>query len=316
MLNESDIIQRLTLHFPRHIGDDAACLPFNDEQCYVISKDVLVENRHFRLTYQDAKSLAHKALHVNLSDIAAMGATPQFVLLGLSIPLSFEPHLDAFLEGVSAAAKAASVLLIGGDTTGSSHDLLVSVTAIGIANKHHLKLRSTAKPHDLLFVTGKLGHAHLGFTALEHHIPGLIDYKDAFLNPNACLKEGLWFGQQRAITGMMDVSDGLWIDVERMCNASHCGAELCLDSYAPSTDFIQTARKLNLNPRDVTLIGGEDYGLLVATSPDEADSIAVDFKQTFGYELTCVGKLTKASGIKLIENGKVCDETPTPFSHF
>jgi thiamine-monophosphate kinase len=316
MLSESHIIQLLQTEFPEHIGDDAACLPLNHEQSYVIAKDLLVENRHFRLSYQDAQSLAHKALHVNLSDIAAMGATPQFVLLGLAIPEHFEPNLDAFLHAFSKACKAASVLLIGGDTTGSSHDLLISITAIGMAATTHIKRRSTVKPGDLLYITGNLGYAHLGLTALEEKNSTMSEFKRAFLKPNARMQEGIWFGQQSAVTGMMDISDGLWVDVNRMCSASQCGMRLNLDACKPSTAFNKTAKNLNLDPITVQLIGGEDYGLMLAVTPKAHLELAADFKQKFGYELSCIGKFTAGNNITLLEHDKPSLRKVVPFSHF
>jgi thiamine-monophosphate kinase len=316
MLSESYIIKLLQTEFPEHIGDDAACLPLNQEQSYVISKDVLVENRHFRLSYQDAQSLAHKALHVNLSDIAAMGATPQFVLLGLSIPEHFEPNLDAFLHAFSNACKAASVLLIGGDTTGSSHDVFISVTAIGMAPTAQLKRRSTVKPGDLLYITGNLGDAHLGLTALEQAHSNMLEFKHAFLNPKARIHEGAWFGQQPGVTGMMDISDGLWLDVKRMCNASHCGVRLNLNAYKPSTAFKKTAKILNLDPVTAQLIGGEDYGLMLGVSPEEHLELAANFQQKFGYELMCIGAFIESDDVTLLEHDKPSLRKITPFSHF
>ena len=211
MLNESKIIQALKTAFPDHIGDDAAVLDFSADKSYVISKDLLVENTHFRLKYQDAASLAHKALHVNLSDIAAMGAIPAFVLLGLSIPKYFESQTQLFLKAFTDACQAVPVMLIGGDTTHTTDNLFISVTALGIAPKHHIKLRSQAQSGDMIYVAGNLGHAHLGFSALETDHANFLDYKHNLLQPTARLQEGAWFGSQATVTGMMDISDGcIW----------------------------------------------------------------------------------------------------------
>jgi len=316
MLNESNIIHVLKTAFPEKIGDDAAILEFNAENNYVISKDLLVEDTHFRLKYQDATSLAHKALHVNLSDIAAMGATPAFVLLGLSIPKHFESQTKAFLNAFSSACKAASVMLIGGDTTYASQNLFVSVTAIGIAPKQYIKLRSHANPGDLICVAGNLGHAHLGFTALEQSHPDFSEYKQAFLNPTARLNEGVWLGKQTDVTGMMDLSDGLYLDVQRFCEASNLAAHINLEAFKPSTDFKQACDALHLDPIATQLTGGEDYGLMVSLSPEAYAKIADEFKQAFDYDLICVGNALEGDGVQFSNKNKPVELNLKSFSHF
>ena len=318
MLNESNIIDTLKNTFPTHIGDDAAVIEFNADNHYVISKDLLVEGTHFRLKYQDAASLAHKALHVNLSDIAAMGATPQFVLLGLSIPQYFEPQTELFLNAFTQACKASSVLLIGGDTTHTSDSLFISVTALGIAPTKQIKLRSQAKYGDMICVAGNLGHAHLGFTALEtshDHIKDL-EYKHRFLKPTARLREGVWLGEQPEITGMMDVSDGLYLDLKRFCKASHLGANIHLEALQSSASFKNTCHTLKLDPITTQLTGGEDYGLMVSISQQAYTKITHQFKQAFGYDLIPIGKFHDGTGVQVLKNNKQIELNLKPFSHF
>lgn len=318
MLNESNIIHTLKTAFPKHIGDDAAVIEFNADNHYVISKDLLVEGTHFRLEYQDAVSLTHKALHVNLSDIAAMGATPQFVLLGLSIPQHFESELDLFLNAFTEACKASSVLLIGGDTTHASDNLLISVTALGIAPKHHIKLRSQAKPGDLICVAGNLGHAHIGFTALEtsHTHAELFKFKQKFLQPTARLREGVWFGKQANITGMMDISDGLYLDLKRFCEASQLAAYINLDALPADARFKNTCHALNLDPTITQLTGGEDYSLMVSLSAQDSSQLMHQFKQAFGYELIPIGIFQDGTGVQFLKNNKLIELNLRSFSHF
>lgn len=316
MLNESNIIHTLKTAFPEHIGDDAAVLEFNADHHYVISKDLLVEGTHFRLSYHDVASLAHKALHVNLSDIAAMGATPTFVLLGLSIPTHFEPDLALFLQTFTDTCKAASVMLIGGDTTYASNNLLISVTALGIAPKQHIKRRSNAKPGDLIYVAGNLGHAHLGLTALETSHPGLFNFKQDFLKPNARVQEGVWFGERAAVTGMMDISDGLYLDLKRFCDASHLAASMNMDTCVPSTSFENACHTLNLDATNTQLTGGEDYGLMVSLSPETSHEILHPFKHTFGYDLIPIGRFQKGAGVQISKNNQLISLNLKPFSHF
>lgn len=316
MLNESNIIDTLKTAFPEHIGDDAAVLEFNAKNNYVISKDLLVEGTHFRLNYQDATSLAHKALHVNLSDLAAMGATPTFVLLGLSIPKHFESQTKLFLKAFTDACKAASVMLIGGDTTHASDSLFISVTAIGIAPKQHIKLRSHAKPGDLICVAGNLGHAHLGFTALETSHSTLFEFKQDFLKPTARLREGVWFGEKTAITGMMDISDGLYLDLKRFCAASQLAARINIDTLTPKTSFEDACHALHLDPTITQLTGGEDYGLMVSLSPKTSPDMITQFKQAFGYDLIPIGSLQEGTGVQFLKKNKLIELNLKSFSHF
>lgn len=316
MLNEFNIINTLKQTFPTHIGDDAAVIELNADKNYVISKDLLVEGTHFRLEYQDVASLAHKALHVNLSDIAAMGATPQFVLLGLSIPPTFESQTKQFLKAFAEACKASSVILIGGDTTRSTKDLFISVTAMGSVPKKQIKFRTHAKPNDFICVAGNLGHAHLGFTALETAYPNFLNYKHDFLEPTARLREGAWFSEQTEITGMMDISDGLYLDLQRFCKASHLGVNIHLDVLQPSSSFKSACRTLKLDPITTQLTGGEDYGLMISIAQQAYTKITHQFKQTFGYELTPIGKFREGTGVHILKNNTQIELNLKPFSHF
>lgn len=307
MISETHLIHLLKTQFPSHIGDDAAVIPFTDTSSYVITQDILVEDIHFRLASQDIKSLAHKALHVNLSDIAAMGATPRYVLMGLSIP-SDATEVSAFLKAFSKACKEVNVTLIGGDTTRSPNPWFISITVIGIAPTEHLKYRSTARPGDSLCLIGKLGYAHLGFTALEQEVTGLKLFKQAFHSPKACLDAGLWLGKQKAVHAMMDTSDGLYIDLKRLCEASQVSATIELTALPLSSTFLKACKHLNLDPIHTALTGGEDYGLLFTV---EANHSFIE-----AYTPHVIGKISHGSGVKFTQNHTPKALKLTPFSHF
>ncbi len=320
MLNESEIIETLRQNFnvPGGIGDDGAIFPFSETEDYVISKDLLVEDIHFKIKYMDPESLAHKALHVNLSDLAAMGAKASYILLGGSIPKGRESYAHDFLRAFTRACKACDVVLIGGDTTASPHKLFISVTAIGRAEKSHLKFRSQAKEGDIVCVAGNLGHAHVGLMALEKGCEGLITFKEAFLKPKALLREGLWLGSQKGVSSMMDISDGLYIDLKRLCQASGGAAEIELESLPISSDFQAACHTLKLDPREVQLTGGEDYGLLMTINCQNFQSIVNAFESSFGYPLKAVGKILKEplGNVILTQSGHDVPFVFKPFSHF
>lgn len=316
MLNENEVIENLKLSFPDYIGDDAAVIPQQGEMNYVISKDVLTEDIHFRPSYVDPASLAQKALHVNLSDIAAMGAKPQFVLLGISIPNLHEKYASDFLSHFSKACLDASVVLIGGDTTKSPDKFFMSVTAIGTVKKKYIKYRSTAKPGDLICTIGNLGDAHLGLLAFEKSLSNFEKYKNSYLRPSAKINEGQWLGEQSAITSMMDISDGLYIDLKRLCLASTVQSNIVLENLTPTEEFKAACGSIGVDFREVMLTGGEDYGLLFTVKPESYAMLADKFNQKFGYEIRQVGKLLNGTGISFTEKGNEINLKLKAFSHF
>lgn len=323
MFNEQEIIQELQQAFTQTnseiigIGDDAAVIPLSNVQSYVITKDLLVENKHFSLKYYDAKSLAHKALHVNLSDLAAMGATPSYATLGLAIPSSLsEDFLRDFLIHFTCSCKESGVHLIGGDTTASGDIFIISLTVVGRIQTAQLKFRHTAQVGDCIVLVGHLGHAHIGLNALEKDIPGLEEFKVAALQPVALIQEGSWLGGRRGVTAMMDLSDGLYVDLSRLCDASKVGAEIQVTNLNPSEDYIQSCSLLQLDPLECLLTGGEDYGLLLTINDDSYKEIADAFERTFGYQLTGIGKITDTGVVRLMKNGNEIPFTYRPFSHF
>lgn len=323
MLREADIIKKLQQAMNKGpcgvygIGDDAAVFPLNDTTSYVISKDLLVEDTHFRLRYFDPRNLSYKSLHVNLSDLAAMGATPHFVLLGLSIPEYLRQEwIDVFLREFVHECQKLGICLIGGDTTASQQGLFISVTVIGQAQNLHLKFRDGAKAGNLLCMAGHLGEAGAGLIALEKEIFGLESLKTRALHPEAQIQEGIWLGKRLEVTAMMDISDGLYIDLSRLCQASRVGAIVELNTLHPSKALREGCQKMNLDPLECMLTGGEDYALLMTIGAEDYPIIARNFRETFGYPLISIGTITKDKEIILTQDGHPISFSYTPFSHF
>ena len=322
MLNEADIIQNLSTAFaPRSgvvgIGDDAAVIPLNDRESYVITKDILVEHKHFRLSTTSATQLAHKALHVNLSDIAAMGAKPLYALLGLALPKTIKPDwIKNFSKGFSAACSKVNVQLIGGDTTASDRDVMISITMIGQAKKNHLKFRKNAQVGEIICVAGTLGESYAGLMALERKAKQLTDVKSKSLRPVALVAEGQWLGAQPAVTAMMDVSDGLYVDLGKMLQLSKVGAEVNLNRFHPTLSLVKACATLRLNISQAMLAGGEDYALLFTVKAGGYAQLAGKFHKQFGYPLMPIGKVTASKKITLQSNGQIVPFTGKIFSHF
>jgi len=322
-LNEDDIIQHLALSFAtlpagvRGIGDDAAVFPADGGRSYLVSTDILAENVHFRLGYFSPEDLAHKALHVNLSDITAMGARPSLALLSLSVP----PHVDEtwmrrFLDAFAKECKAQNVTLIGGDTTASRHDLFISVTAIGHAAPTQIKYRRGAKMGDVICVAGTLGEAGAGLALLEKNIAGFDIVKAKCLHPMALVEEGAWFALKPQITSMMDISDGLYTDLGRMMEKSGLGAALICEMLRPSPALAEASAALQKDVLHYMLTGGEDYALLFTVAANAWSAIEQDFAQKFHYKLQKIGIVNADKGITLMQNGAEVPFRYKSFSHF
>ena len=150
------------------IGDDAAIIKYENDDCTVVTTDLLVEGVHFDLSYCPLKHLGYKAVVVNLSDIAAMNAIPKQITVSIALSNRFSVEaVDALYSGINAAAEHYGVDVIGGDTTASRSGLVISITAIGEAKKEQLSFRSGAKVNDIVCVTGDLGGALVGLQILE-----------------------------------------------------------------------------------------------------------------------------------------------------
>lgn len=308
---ENKIINQLKSNFPiiGGIGDDAAILPLSATESYIITKDILVEDIHFRRSYVDPISLGIKALQVNLSDIAAMGGRPNYVFLGISIPKNYpQKYIDDFLQSFSQNCKDENIQLIGGDTTSSPDKLFISVTVIGTS--HNPKLRSQARPGDIIAMIGNLGHSYLGLQAFEQNISVQEEFKQALLRPKALLKEGLMLGSNMAVTAMMDISDGLLTDLKKLCRASNMLGEINIDYLQNTASFNDGCSILKLDPLAVMLTGGEDYGLLITIAPEGYKDLS------FKLPIINIGKIIDKKNGGEVSFNKQIDISLQEFLHF
>lgn len=320
-LSEADIIRFLAndVSLPSNvfgIGDDAAVIHRGDYD-EIITKDLLIENQHFRLHYSTPAELAKKALHVNLSDIAAMGGVADYIFLGLSVPLTLSPEwLEAFLHHVQLECQHENVYLLGGDTTYSPHGLTISITVIGHGMPSSIKYRHHAKVSDVVCLLGFTGDAHAGLLLLEKNIPDFESLKKCSLAPTALTKEGRWLGAQPAVTAMMDTSDGIFIDLKHLCDASRVGAILNIDALPLSPQLQLACDRLQIAPIECALIGGEDYGLLFTVKQEMYHVLHGDFIKQFDTPFNAIGIVTNTGHLELKEHGELYHFNYKPFSHF
>jgi thiamine-monophosphate kinase len=293
------------------IGDDSAILSPNGSKDWVLSCDAFLEGVHFLAKVHPPDSVGHKALVRAASDLVAMGASPRYFLMTLALPASrIGAWLDAFLAGMTRAARYLGMRLIGGDTT-KSHSVSISITVFGEVSRGRAIRRSGARPGDLIYVTGKLGGAQLGLELVRANLARRAGLRDALrqhLYPQIPVKLGEWLARNQIASAMMDVSDGLSTDLTRLCKASKVGARIeagrvpCV-SIPPGLS--RGISKLKLNSLQMALHGGDDYGLLITIPRRRANRLlrAPDFSS-----LTCIGEVTRARRILLV-NG---DGSATP----
>jgi thiamine-monophosphate kinase len=270
------------------IGDDAAVIDQGDT-FLLWSTDMLLEGIHFDLTFTPLQHLGHKAVSVNVSDIAAMNGVPSHILVSMALSNRFSVEaVDALYEGIRAACDQYSVDLVGGDTSASRTGLVLSVTVLGRVPKQSVVYRRGAKPGDIVCVTGDLGGAYMGLQVL-------LREKEAFhANPElqpVLEKYTYIVGRQlRPIartdivhelkeagvvpTSMIDISDGLASDLFHLCNHSGTGVRIFEDKIPiDNLTYNTAALEFKLDPVTCALNGGEDYELLFTISQDHYDKI-------------------------------------------
>lgn len=314
-LGEFGLIDHLTKEFiisrsstVKAIGDDAAVLKTKQHQ--VVTTDLLVEGVHFDLAYTPLQHLGYKAVMVNLSDVYAMNAEAKQITVSIACSNRFPVEaLEEIYSGIHKACKVYNVDLIGGDTTSSTRGLVISVTAIGEADKHDITYRNGAKPNDLLVVSGDLGGAFLGLKVLERENevfkvnpqsqPDLSEYTyliERQLKPEARKDiQGILKKLEVQPTAMIDISDGLSSELMHLCKQSKVGANLFEDKLPLDPKLISTCEEFELDSTTVVLNGGEDYELLFAIDQKDYDKIKGN------PNLTVIGHFAEAKeGIHLI----------------
>ncbi len=262
------------------IGDDCAVLPIGDE-ALLFTSDMLNEGVHFLTDRSTAYQVGYKSLMVNISDVAAMGATPVATLLSLALPEErFGEWSKQFMEGYYDASKKYGVKLVGGDTTKSESGVCVSVTAIGRAPKANIKRRSKAKTGDVVMVTGALGASAAG---LRDVLDGKLRTRNAkiHLMPEAQVLEGEWLGKQDAVHAMCDISDGVASDLQHILDESKRSAVI---------SSLPVAKGATWND---AFGGGEDYKLLITVDKSGADDLSKRFERKFGTPLYRIGEIVK-----------------------
>lgn len=285
------------------IGDDCAITSVPSGMQLAISTDTLVEGQHF-FKGTCAKDIGYKALAVNLSDLAAMGASPAWALLNLTLPSGDPAWIKAFMSGFSDLAKVHHVALIGGDTT--CGPLCISVQIAGFLKKDQGLLRKCAKPNDGIFVTGSLGAAALAAEQLisDSHAgspPHKQNTLAKFLHrptPRVLIGEQL----HGIASACIDLSDGLSSDLSHILSQSQVGAIICQDKIPINPKVLDHTNQTHA--LQLALNGGDDYELCFTAATAHGDDLARISKDT-NTPISCIGHITKSPGLYLQDHNNL-----------
>ena len=286
------------------LGDDAAVFGVPAGRQVVVTTDMLIEDIHFRRDWSDAYSIGWKAAAVNLSDLAAMGADPTFTFVSLALsPQETVESLDRLYDGLSDCLNRYGSRLAGGDTNATPDRLVINVTQIGTIPTGHALTRAGARVGDVLLVTGTLGGSAAGLALLTQLGPVKAERFDKNLvlthrRPQPRVVAARAARETGRVHAAMDLSDGLYADVQKLCAASGVGARIDTASLPLSEGISAVAAHVGQDPLDLALAGGEDFELLMAVAPGNVDTVRAAVAAT-GTNLTAIGEVTR-TGLRIV----------------
>jgi len=304
---ERDLVRWLCQRLPAHRrllvgpGDDAAIVRMTADENLVATTDMLMDGVDFELARHEPERIGRKALAVNLSDLAAMAAQPVAALISLALPRQGGEDLARRLyDGIMPLAAEFDCPIAGGDVNSWDGPLVISVTALGEVPHQRRWRRSGATPGDAILVTGQFGGSILG----RH-----FDFAPR-------IHEALWLADNATIHAAIDVSDGLSLDLARVCEASGCGAHIDLKNVPIAAAAADLSRQRNdgSTPLDHALTDGEDFELILAVPPDTADQLLRE--QPLDTPLTRIGTFVSQQGLFTIsEDGQRSPLMPRGYEH-
>lgn len=287
---------------------------------FLATVDVLNESVHFSLDTTSPYLLGRKSLAVNLSDIAAMGGTPLYFFVGLSLPKNFPvDFVRALYRGMQAQARRFNVALLGGDTVAASGGLSIAVTLIGSAHPRRIVYRIGARPGDLVFVSATLGDSALGLALLQQgaRVASKNYLIRRHLDPEPRVALGCALAKAGLATSMIDISDGLAADCGHVLEQSRVGAEIYLERLPLSRTYRQQCTRLSDDFYAPAVCGGEDYELLFTVAPQHLKAVE-ECSRKAGIPVTCIGSITGDKGkLRIIDDkGKEYKLQKKGFRHF
>ena len=309
------------------IGDDAAIIQFIQNEHLLVSTDLLIEGIHFDLKLTSFREIGHRAIIANLSDIAAMGGIPRYVLTSVAIPPTYSlTDVRALYRGLLSCCDQNKLQLIGGDTSASKKGMFLGITILGTVESSGALPRGGAKIGDKIYVTGTLGDSYAGLKLLHskrnqptHRLEKRISQFliNRHLRPTPRIDIGRWLSTHRLATAAIDLSDGLSGDLGHVCRESRVGAMIDATKIPISPQCRSFARRKHLNPISIALEGGEDYELLF-TVPAQFQSQLTAIESHHGVQITSIGTIEpQKCGMRIkLANGVSHPLVPTSYEHF
>ena len=331
-IGEHALIARITgrLAMPPWVlvgpGDDAAVIEPERGALDVLTTDAQVEGVHFDRRFVPPDAIGHRALAVNLSDLAAMGAQPRAALLSLVLPGDLEtPVVDGMLDGLLALAARYRVALVGGNVTRSPGPLVIDVTAIGSVRPRRVLTRAGALPGDEVYVTGTIGGAVVGLRLLQDGVNDAVgaglktrpypDCEQRYLRPEPRVRAGLLLGRNRAASACIDLSDGLADGICQIAAASGVGIAVDGEAIPLAEGVREYYRAQGQDPVCAALAGGDDYELLFTARPTLRGRLRAVKRQAGDLPITKIGVVTKARQL-VLRTASGDRDLPAGFEHF
>jgi len=309
-MDENRFVEFLRSEFPfkkgSGIGDDSSIVKI-DKGFQLITKDVLIEGVHFDTSWFSPEEIAARALGVNLSDIAAMGGRPEYFFLGLGFPGHYKGEkLERFFMSLKKECQIWDVELAGGDLSASPDNLFISITMVGTAENP--VRRDGALSGDLIGISRATGGSAVGLELLKKGVD-IPFYSGKHKYPDPEIDKGIIFSKY--VNSMIDISDGLMIDLGRIMSAS--GSAGCIDygNIPVSDDMKEVCRKYDLDVTGLVLTGGEDFSLLFTITPENQKILA----QT-GIVFYIIGEVKDGFGVRAEHNGELVQLMVPGFDHF
>ncbi len=331
--SEGELIARISDRLPARpgwipvgIGDDAAVVEPERNRLEVLSVDALVEGVHFDRAFTPPAAIGHRALAVNLSDLAAMGATPRLALVSLALPRSLSlAEFDDIMESLITLAGRCRIAIAGGNLTRIEGPLVIDITVLGTVKRRQVLTRSGARAGDDLYVSGTVGTAAAGLQMLQARARPSApdDGRDRaggescitrYLYPEPRLRLGSLLGRNRAATACMDSSDGLADAVHQLAEASGVGATIEAEAVPLEADARRWFEERGTDPVREAITGGDDYELLIAVRPRVRGRLTAALRHG-GTPLTRIGTCTADRALVLRQNG-AGQPLPRGYSHF
>ncbi len=303
-------------------GDDCSAFRLSEKLLTLATCDIMIEGEHFLPHAISPYQLGRKSLALNVSDIAAMGGLPRFALISLALPAETPlGFVDELYRGLQEEGERWGVSLIGGNCSRSKLKL-VDIFLLGEVEEEFLLLRSGARPGDNILVTGSLGDSRGGLELLRRSglelAPELAQALLAsHLTPPPRLPEARAIARSRKARAMMDISDGLASDLQRLCQESGVGAEVEAESLPVSAALRALASALDTEAHRLALEGGEDYELLLTAPAGAEEELKQAVREATGRKLSLVGRITEeSSGIRFLMGGRELPLDVKGWDHF